>query len=328
MNEQKQIIRIQHGSHLYGTNTESSDLDFKGVFLPSGRDLLLGTVPKVVDRRIKLSSGLKNEAGDVDDQSYSLQKFIKMVASGDTVGTEILFAPVSAVQEIDADIWSEVIRNRDAFLNKQCKGFVGYCQRQAAKYGIKGSRMAACKGIVELLESILARKGITSQTKLADISVELEVFVANHEFSFLMPIAGGAGDPIMHLEVVDRKVPYTGTIKSAYDIYAKVYANYGARTRQAMDNEGIDWKAVSHAVRVSRQAIELLTSRFITFPRPDAEQLLAIKQGKLDYNVVAPMLEGLVEEVDLASKASSLPGKSDEKVIEDLLLKFHLQQVS
>jgi predicted nucleotidyltransferase len=37
----RQIVRVQHGSHLYGTNTPSSDMDYKGVHIPNGRAIIL-----------------------------------------------------------------------------------------------------------------------------------------------------------------------------------------------------------------------------------------------------------------------------------------------
>lgn len=323
MQPAKTLLRIQHGSHLYGTDTPTSDLDYKGVFLPAGRDILLQRVPKVIDKGTG-DQHQKNTQDDVDDQSFPLQKFLGMVTSGDTVGTELLFAPDSAIVEMDAD-WEMIREATPLLLNKQCKGFVGYCQRQAAKYGIKGSRMAACRDIVVLLDHALRERGNTA--KMVEIADQLEAFCATHEFSEIVPIAGQSGVPILHLDVVDRKIGYTTTIKQAFDVFSKVYENYGHRTRAAMDNAGIDWKAVSHAVRVAGQAIELLSTGRITFPRPDAAYLLQIKRGELDYNDVAPVLERLVEEVDEASRNSTLPGKSDQGAIDEIVLHLHRSQL-
>lgn len=33
------IVRVKFGSHLYGTNTPTSDLDFKSVHIPPARDI-------------------------------------------------------------------------------------------------------------------------------------------------------------------------------------------------------------------------------------------------------------------------------------------------
>ena len=40
------IVKMKFGSHLYGTDTENSDVDYKGVFLPSKEDILLGRIQK------------------------------------------------------------------------------------------------------------------------------------------------------------------------------------------------------------------------------------------------------------------------------------------
>jgi hypothetical protein len=323
MQPAKPILRIQHGSHLYGTNTPTSDLDYKGVFLPAGRDILLQRVPGVIDKGTG-DQHSKNTKDDVDDQSYPVQKFIKLVTSGDTVGTELLFAPPPAIVLIEPEF--ELIReNKHLLLNKQCKGFVGYCQRQAAKYGIKGSRMAACRDLVVLLDHTVRERGTTA--KLVEIEDQLIQFCGTHEFSEIVNIPSQAGKDIFHLDVVDRKVPYTNSIKNALDIFSKVYENYGERARAAMDNSGIDWKAISHALRVAGQAKELLLTGHITFPRPDAPFLLAVKRGEFHYNDVAPILEQMVDEVDEASRMSPLPGKSDQAAIDDLVLELHHLQL-
>lgn len=44
----KRIVRIKFGSHLYGTDTPASDLDYKSVHIPDARDIILGTAAKSV----------------------------------------------------------------------------------------------------------------------------------------------------------------------------------------------------------------------------------------------------------------------------------------
>jgi hypothetical protein len=318
----KQLIRIRHGSHLYGTSTPNSDLDYKGVFLPSGEDIILGRVPRVIDKSTNTDE-TKNTKDDIDDTSYPLHKFFEMLVKGDTTATEILFAHEAAIELITPE-W-EIIRNAaPLFINRECKGFVGYCRQQANKYGIKGSRMAACKGIVDLLAKGMEEFG--GKTKLGELDPVLEAFCGMHEFSELVPIMSH-GQPIMHLDVVNRKVGYTTTIKDAHAIYARIYENYGERARMAMTNEGVDWKAMSHAVRVSRQALELLETGKVTFPRPDADELLRIKLGKLPFSEVGALLEELVEQVEAASETSTLPEESDQVAIDLLVLHLYGQQV-
>ncbi|WDR21760.1 hypothetical protein CPTAKMNP4_095 [Salmonella phage vB_SenM-AKM_NP4] len=38
----KTVVKSYFGSHLYGTSTPESDVDFKEIFVPNARDILLG----------------------------------------------------------------------------------------------------------------------------------------------------------------------------------------------------------------------------------------------------------------------------------------------
>lgn len=308
------LVRVKHGSHLYGTSTPQSDQDFKSVHLPSGKGIIMQRAENVIDSRIKLSDTIKNQAGDIDDQSYSLQKFLTMVSAGDTVGTEILFAPPEAIVYSTPE-WDKIRSYAPHFINRKAKGFVGYCQRQAAKYGIKGSRMAAVKKLIDILKDMDRVHG--DQAKLGSAISALKNFAQTEDHAEWVNIPNPNGTDNWHIKCCDRAMPMTSTIGNALGVYSKVYENYGDRARAAMTNEGIDWKAISHAVRVARQAIELLGTGTITFPRPDADELLRLKLGEVPYADVAPLLEDLVNEVNTMD--STLPESSDQEFIEALI---------
>ena len=42
----EEIVKILYGSHLYGTDTKHSDRDYKGVYIPGWRDIILSKVGK------------------------------------------------------------------------------------------------------------------------------------------------------------------------------------------------------------------------------------------------------------------------------------------
>jgi len=317
----RQLVRVQHGSHLYGTATASSDQDFKGVHLPSGRAILLQSPEEVIQRNVESKLGGKNTADAIDDQSFSLQKFFDMLMKGDTVATEILFAP-----PLEADPLWEAVRGVGAqLLNRQCKGFVGYCVRQAAKYGIKGSRMNAVKRLLSELEHHVGVYG--PDVKLGTVFTKLRPLVEAEEHMSFEAIPHLSGDACIHVVCCDRKMPETVALGEAVKVYEKVWQNYGERARAAASNEGIDWKAVSHAVRVARQAIELLETGKITFPRPDAEELLFIKSGFVTYAQTAELLEQLVAQVQATSAVSILPEASDRPLADAMVLRLYLEQV-
>lgn len=316
------IVTTVHGSHLYGTSTPESDRDYKGVHLPSGEAILLQRPENVIDESFVAKDAFDKNTGEaVDHQSYSVGKFCRMLALGDGVATEILFAPDDCIIQASPE-WPILREAARGLLNREIKGFTGYCKQQASKYGIKGSRMEAVEKLVTLLDAAVEKHGPKARLEL--IESELHDFADRIEMASIQIIDTAHGVPMAHIECCDRKMALRSQIGEAARVYSAVWNNYGKRARAAKDNEGVDWKAVSHAVRVARQAHELLLTGVITFPRPDAEELLAIKLGKFSYKEVQPVLEKLVDDLDTIE--SSLPEETSEAAIDAIVLPRYLKQ--
>ena len=56
----EKLFECVHGSHLYGLNTPESDIDYKGVFMPSIDELLLGKSPKQISESTGNDSSKKH----------------------------------------------------------------------------------------------------------------------------------------------------------------------------------------------------------------------------------------------------------------------------
>jgi hypothetical protein len=326
MRPERTIYRMIHGSVLYGTNTPDSDFDFKEVFLPSGSDILLGRIKEGRQQGpIKTSENQKNEAGDIDVQSFAVNKLFKMIASGDIIGCEMIFTPKKMIEFI-APEYQLILDSKDIFLSKKVDGYVGYCKQQAAKYGIRGSRIAATRKIVDLLEPHVSKNPLM---KVREIWPEIVAYANNTEHAKIISIMNSGTETSMdHLCVCEKKTPLSITVKEAHQIYKRAFDKAGERTLAAEKNEGVDWKAVSHAVRVGQQAIELLQTGWITFPRPNAEYLLTIKKGEIDYKKIAAELEELLLQVEEASPRSKLPDKPNWSAIDALTCQLYAMQIS
>ena len=124
----KVIMKAVAGSHLFGTNTPSSDKDFKGVFLPDPRDILLNKTQEVISKTTG-DDKTKNSKDDVDVELYSLTKFMKMVTDGDTVALELLFTPEEMIIESTHE-WREILKNRNNLISKSIKNAIGYSRAQ------------------------------------------------------------------------------------------------------------------------------------------------------------------------------------------------------
>lgn len=138
----KTIMRVLFGSHLYGLNTPESDFDYMAIHLPPTREILLQRVRDSVKEGPIKDEGQRNQAGDVDKESYSLQRYLELLGQGQTAPLDMLFAPESNLL-VTTPVWTYIRENKDKLLTKKSAAFVGYCHQQANKYGIKGSRVAA-----------------------------------------------------------------------------------------------------------------------------------------------------------------------------------------
>lgn len=319
------IVQIKFGSHLYGTATEASDLDIKGVYLPSARAILLQDIQPLISEKRQKAHGEKNTPEDVDYELYSPQKYLSLLAEGQTVALDMLFAPDSAMLKQPDERWRAIQVLAPKILTKQAASFVRYCRQQANKYGIKGSRVAAARLALEVLSQAESRYG--TPTKLSMAAEDINKAIQNNEFLTIGEDMLATGEKAGYFEICGKKALLNASIKSARTIAQKLMDEYGERALAAERNEGIDWKALSHAVRVGREALEFLESHHITFPRPEAHHLLAIKLGRLPFQQVSEEIEQLVVEVEDAAMCSTLPESYNRQVVEDFIEQLHREQV-
>ena len=298
------------GSHLYGTDTHESDKDFKSVFLPTKEQIYLEKVPKSIVNNTKKSSDSKNTTKDIDTEIYSLHYFIQLACEGQTVALDMLHCPDDLLLETSG-VWIKIVQNRHLFYTKNLDAFVGYARKQAAKYGIKGSRLNNTKRVIDFL-----KKYQNEGLRLLDIWDKLPEGEHIHKHEEDQP------NNIKMFEVCGRKVQETSAIEYVIPIFEKFYRAYGDRAIKAARNEGIDWKAVSHAFRAAYQVKDILTKGTIIFPLAEADFLKEVKAGRLHYqDIVAPALDGLMDEIEELSKKSTLPKKVNRKYWDNFLIK-------
>lgn len=319
------IVQIKFGSHLYGTATPESDLDIKAVYLPLARDILLQRVgPLLSDSRPK-AHGERNTAADTDREAFSLQRYLELLAEGQTVALDMLFAPDWAMIAPPDKIWREVQVLGPQILTRGATAFVRYCRQQANKYGVKGSRVAAARKALAALEEVEKKYG--GAAKLAVAAEELEKLAAAQEFLAFEDIVQPNGDKIRAFVVCGKKATYTSTVANARSIAGHLVDEYGQRALAAERNEGVDWKALSHAVRVGHEAVELFRTGRIAFPRPEAAHLLDVKRGRVPYAKVAAEIEQLLADVEEAAVKSALPEKADMQLIDNFVADAYRNQI-
>jgi predicted nucleotidyltransferase len=317
----KTIVRMRFGSQLYGTDTPESDLDIKAIYLPTARDILLQRVKPAVTGHRDKARGEKNTAEDTDFEAYSPAKFLELLAEGQTVALDMLFAPASAMLDEPDAVWRDIQVLAPKLFSKKTTAFVGYCRQQARKYGVKGERLSAVRLALDGLKDIEATYG--SNEKLAVAEAELRSLVKASDLLDIIQLPNPDGSLASYFDVAGKKAIFSASIKSARAMTQNLFDEFGARTRAAEANQGVDWKAMSHAVRIARQAVEFLQAGHITFPRPEAAHLLAIKRGQIPYEAVGLEIEDLLNEVEAAASRSDLPEDGDPAIADDFIASLY-----
>lgn len=311
------IVRMIFGSHLYGTTTPESDLDYKSIRIPTAREILLGKVKSSVKINARPKEGReKNLPGDHDEECFSLDKYLDMLASGQTGAIDMLFAPDDMIYS-GSELWDYIKAHQRRFVTKGSAAFIGYCQQQAGKYGVKGERVEAARLASEHFTAAMALWGTTH--KVGETEDVLHSLASVSEHIQIVQKETQPGRIETYFECCNRKIGFKNTLKEAAALYSRVYEGYGARARKAEQAAGVDWKAVSHAVRVGHEAIELLTTGKVTFPLPNADYVRAIKMGQLPFKPVAEEIEQLLIDVERYALTSPLREKADYDFIDNIV---------
>lgn len=315
----KLIFKTRFGSHLYGTDTPSSDEDFKGIYVCSLEDIILKKDTTTKHEGIKLSTTQRNQQGDIDCEMIELRRFIKDAMNGQTYALDMLFSTKNMWVSSSSE-WEYIVQNREKLLSRNVAPYIGYCRQQAGKYGLKGSRLGELIRIIDHLHTF------NHKQKLKEC---LHGFVGS-EFIYRETkkhIHANSTKVVYEdfLCVLGKYFPLERHIQEVLDALEIMNQEYGERARLAQENKGIDWKAISHAYRCCFQLIELADQHRITFPSSKALELKKIKAGEISYNVIQEELPNLMQLAVESIERSTLPDQPDNDFWEQFILSTYIK---
>ena len=321
----------KYGSHLYGTSTPTSDTDLKGLFWPNMKDLVLQKRCNAITYSSGDSSG-KNTKDDVDIQFWSVQYWAELLRVGDTNAMDLLFSMYSEESRLVGfdkvkEILGEFVDTPAKLLDvKTNRAYIDYCYNQARKYGLKGSKIDSIKKAIDFFKTLLAKhsdeKDDLRISNYLDEIIELCAGKDHKNLCFKREILSG--------NKIQQCLMFCGKgylenlrVTEAIERLENEYKKFGHRAVLAAENEGIDFKAISHAVRACRQLNELIDTGFIHYPLSCRQELIDIKQGKKDWSTeLEPLLEKLLDETE--EKLNTLEKNHDlAKNLEKLVLKHY-----
>lgn len=294
------------GSHLYGTNLPESDRDVRGVFIPT-EEFYLGFLEKVE----------QVESHEPDETYWEISKFFKLCLDNNPNILELLFIPKEFVLETTPE-WQEIISHRDMFLSTKCKHtFSGYAVSQLHR--IKQHR----EWLLNPPKKQPERKDFGLPN--ANIIHREQVNAFNELLHSETPIELSDNA----LEVLQKEKAYINASK-----YWQQYEEWKRSrnpARASLESKYFyDTKHAGHLVRLIGEGQELLKTGYITFPRPNAKELLDVRQGKYTYKELMELIGGEDNGVDnqLSNIESILPHSPDRKNADVLCRKLIKQRIT
>jgi len=293
------LLEYLVGSHLYGTNTPESDLDYSGVFV-APLDYYFGLKEvKEIDLSFKSKDeNGKNNADAIDRRFYDIKRFVKLASDCNPTIIEQLFVDEKQLK-INSPMGIKLLEHRHDFLHKGLyHRFLGYAYSQKKKMIVK-------LGNHKEFEFI---KGILEKADPTDTLLHLKSDISKYFDK-------------EHLRVGDIKIPLGVLNKKALSIVNKRFSNMSHR-KELIRKHGYDLKFASHLIRLTLEGIELLETCDLIFPLKDKDLLLSIKKGDYNLNEILGMFDDLEENIKIALEKTDLPKYSDFKKLNNLTMEI------
>ncbi len=301
------ILEIKVGSHLYGTNTPTSDIDYSGIFLPS-KALVFG-FQRVEE--VNLSIMDKDEAGKntqnaVDRKLYELRKFVKLALENNPNLIEQLFVNEPNIVYIN-DAGRALLAQKHRFPHQGLvKKFKGYAFSQKHKMVIRTDKFHELENAFNYLKAYADQKTLLIELK----EKYLPFMTFNQDYCVI-------GDLNLQKGIF---------VKKAVSMIEERLSKVGNR-KTLITKYGFDTKFASNLIRLILEGKELVSTGEIVFPLAYKQTILDIKLGLWTIKEVLDYAEQLEAETDVAVEKSDLPSKPRFDEIEQFtiqLLENHL----
>jgi hypothetical protein len=333
---------VIRGSHAYGTNIETSDTDYSGVFIQSMDDIL-------GNKYVEQINDDKN-----DTVIYEIRRFLELLQKNNPTILELLNTPEDCIL-YKHPIFDVVLKNKDQFITKICSNsFGGYAKTQIGKAKGQNKKQNWEKDKVERkipldfcylhrgeysipLVGYLKENGINQEfCGLSKSPHGRDVYALFHteEYAKFKGIAFEESNDI-RLSSIPEGLPescFIGHIsynKDGYTQHCNDYRSYQTWLKERNETrwvdvvshgQKIDGKNLMHCKRLVQMAREIAEGKGIIVRRPNADELLSIRRGEIDLQTLIDDVESEIKVIDKLFRESNFPDSLDIEFINDLLV--------
>ena len=296
------------GSHAYGTNTDASDLDIRGVALNKKEEILTNqNFEQFVD-----------EASDTT--VYSFNKIITLLSNCNPNTIEMLGLKPEHYLYL-SPIGRELLANKQLFLSKKAaNSFGGYATAQLRRLDNKAARLVGQEQRERHILGSIENARITFPEKYFEYpedSIRLYIdksIQEGYDSEIFMDVN------LKHYPLRDYKAMW-----SEMHNVVKDYAKIGKRNQHAIEHNKLG-KHMMHLIRLYMMCLDILEKGEInTYREKEHDLLMDIRNGKyLDDNrqpipEFFEMVDDYERRMNYAKENSSLPEKPNYNRINEFL---------
>lgn len=297
------------GSHAYGTNVETSDVDVRGCALNSPSDLLgLSNFEQVLD-------------STTDTTVYSFNKLVKLILNCNPNTIEMLGCKPDQYFVI-TDIGKQMIDNRKMFLSKRAiNSFGGFASQQLRRLQ---NALARDRVGQAMKEEHIRRSMICAINSFADRYSDFD------KGSITLYTAASQRDDMdveIFADIRLDKYPareFNGILNELHNVLCN-YDKLNQRNRKK-DEEHLN-KHAMHLIRLYLMCLDILEKEeVITYRENDLELLMSIRRG--DYqkedgtyrDEFFQLVDEYEKKMEYAKENTSLPEHPNMKRVEEFVM--------
>lgn len=294
------ILLTLGGSHAYGTNIETSDVDIRGCALNAKEEILTN----------KNFEQFVNEA--TDTTIYSFNKLMHLLINVNPNVIEMLGCKPEHYIYL-SPIGQELLNNRHLFLSKKCiHSFGGYANAQLRRLDNKATRLVSqSEQEIHILKSIENASYAFSDKFFTFNEDSIKLYIdkseqEDYDTEIFMDIH------LKHYPLRDYK-----NMWSEMNNIVKDYGKIGHRNTNAIEHGKLA-KHMMHLVRLYLMCLDILNNgEIITYREKDHDFLMEIRAGKyLDENrqpipEFFDIVADLESKLEIAKSTTQLPAQPD-----------------
>ncbi|HET9960359.1 MAG TPA: nucleotidyltransferase domain-containing protein [Polyangiaceae bacterium] len=339
---QRTIYLARHGSHAYGTNIATSDEDFRGVAI-APREFYLGGLHRFDQAECK----------SPDLTIFDLRKFVGLAAQANPNVIEVLFVENADRLQVTA-AGERLLSARELFVTRRIRHtFSGYAASQLKRirahrrwlmnppaapperkaFGLPDTTAIPGDQLLAAEAAIRAQLDAWSADYLDELDPVIRETITGKMTRHLAEMGVAMNEDLWPgaarvIGLDDNFIEYLAREKK-YNAAKKEWENYQTWRRERNPARavleakfGIDTKHAMHLIRLLRMAREILETGRVIVRRPDAEELLSIRNGAWSYERIVDWAEQEDAALQEVAAKSTLPKAPDVEAIDRLCVEL------